>query len=229
MNANQKTVVRFAPSPTGPLHIGGARTALFNYIFAKQRGGKFILRIEDTDKERSEKKYEEDILSGIKWLGIIPDEIYRQSERTEIYKRHLDALIKNGAAYVSREAKRDGAEGEMVEVVRFKNPNKRVAFSDMVRGEVSFDTTELKDFVIAKSVTEPLFHLAVVVDDFEMGITHIIRGEDHISNTPRQILIQEVLGFSRPIYAHIPLILAKEEAAVLAARTGFAGFVISIT
>ena len=208
MSVEQNTVVRFAPSPTGPLHIGGARTALFNYIFAKQRGGKFILRIEDTDKERSEKKYEEDILSGIKWLGIVPDEIYRQSERTEIYKRHLDALIKNGAAYISKEPKKDG-NGE-VEIVRFKNPNKRVAFSDMVRGEVSFDTAELKDFVIARSISEPLYHLAVVVDDFEMGITHIIRGEDHISNTPRQILIQEALGFSRPMYAHIPLILAED-------------------
>ncbi len=223
MNANQKTIVRFAPSPTGLLHIGGARTALFNYIFAKQRGGKFILRIEDTDKERSEKKYEEDILEGLKWLGIVPDEVYRQSERTEIYKRHLNTLIKNSSAYVSLEPRKQNTttqspygrhpsstEEGMIEVVRFKNPNKRVAFSDMVRGEVSFNTTELKDFVIAKSVTEPLFHLAVVVDDFEMGITHIIRGEDHISNTPRQILIQEALGFSRPIYAHIPLILAQD-------------------
>lgn len=208
MSIEQKTIVRFAPSPTGPLHIGGARTALFNYIFAKQRCGKFILRIEDTDKERSEKKYEEDILSGIQWLGIVPDEVYRQSERTEIYKKHLNTLIKNGSAYVSREKKKEG-DGE-IEIVRFRNSNKLVSFQDIVRGEVSFNTTELKDFVIAKSVTEPLFHLAVVVDDFEMGITHIIRGEDHISNTPRQILIQEALGAPRPLYAHIPLILAED-------------------
>ncbi|MDP3661775.1 MAG: glutamate--tRNA ligase family protein [bacterium] len=210
MNTKQKPIVRFAPSPTGPLHIGGARTALFNYIFAKQTGGKFILRIEDTDKERSEKKYEEDILSGLEWLGIKPDEIYKQSERTDLYQKHLDALIKSGAAYVSREAKKDGAEGEIAEVVRFKNPNKRVTFQDMVRGEVSFDTTELKDFVIARSVSEPLYHLAVVVDDFEMKVTHVIRGEDHISNTPRQILIQEALGATRPLYAHLPLILAPD-------------------
>lgn len=208
MNTKQKPVVRFAPSPTGPLHIGGARTALFNYIFAKQTGGKFILRIEDTDKERSKTAYEQDIRDGLAWLGIVPDASYRQSERTELYQKHLDALLKSGAAYVSREKKKEG-EGE-VEVVRFKNPNKRVTFHDMVRGEVSFDTTELKDFVIARSVSEPLYHLAVVIDDFEMGITHIIRGEDHISNTPRQILIQEALGAPRPIYAHIPLILATD-------------------
>lgn len=208
MKDNKKIIVRFAPSPTGPLHIGVARTALFNYIFAKQNGGQFILRIEDTDKERSKPEYEEDIRDGLAWLGIVPDAVYRQSERTEIYQKHLNVLIKKGAAYVSREKKK-GGEGE-IEVVRFKNPNKRVAFQDIVRGEVSFDTTELKDFVIARSITEPLYHLAVVVDDFEMSITHIIRGEDHISNTPRQILIQETLGFPRPTYAHLPLILAQD-------------------
>ncbi|TSC83828.1 MAG: hypothetical protein G01um101417_395 [Parcubacteria group bacterium Gr01-1014_17] len=222
MKKEHKVIVRFAPSPTGPLHIGGARTALFNYIFTKQHGGSFILRIEDTDKERSEKKYEEDIFSGLKWLGIKPDDIYRQSERTDIYQKHLTTLIKSGAAYVSREPKKitntttppfghpSSTEEGMIEVVRFKNPNKRVSFQDIVRGEVSFDTTELKDFVIAKSVSEPLYHLAVVVDDFEMGVTHIIRGEDHISNTARQILIQESIGAPRPAYAHLPLILAPD-------------------
>ncbi len=201
--------MRFAPSPTGLLHIGGARTALFNYLYAKQTGGKFILRIEDTDKERSKSEYEEEIREGLEWLGITPDAVYRQSERTEIYQKHLQTLIQKGAAYLSKEPKKDGA-GEMIEVVRFKNPNRRISWNDLVRGEVSFDTTELKNFVIAKSVTEPLYHLAVVVDDFEMGITHIIRGEDHISNTPRQILIQEALGAPRPIYAHLPLILAAD-------------------
>ncbi len=205
-----KTVVRFAPSPTGPLHIGGARTALFNYIYAKQNGGKFILRIEDTDKGRSKLEYEQEIIDGLAWLGITPDAVYRQSERTEIYQKHLRILIKKGAAYLSREAKKDGAEGEEVEIMRFKNPNKQVVFNDLVRGEVSFETAELKDFVIAKSITEPLYHLAVVADDFEMGVTHIIRGEDHISNTPRQILIQEALGAPRPAYAHLPLILAAD-------------------
>lgn len=208
MNIKQKPIVRFAPSPTGPLHIGGARTALFNYIFAKQTGGTFILRIENTDKERSKTEYEQEIRDGLVWLGIVPDASYRQSERTNIYQKHLDKLIKSGVAYVSQEKKKEG-EGK-VEVVRFKNQNKRVSFQDVIRGEVSFDTTELKDFVIARSITEPLYHLAVVVDDAEMRITHIIRGEDHISNTPRQILIQEALGFPRPLYAHIPLILAND-------------------
>jgi len=208
MSSFKRVVVRFAPSPTGPLHIGGARTALFNYIFAKQNGGKFILRIEDTDRERSKPEYEEEIKDGLKWLGIIPDETYKQSERTEIYKKYLKKLVEKGVAYVSKEPKKDGV-GD-VEVVRFKNPNKRVSFQDIIRGEVSFDTTELKDFVIAKSLDEPLYHFANVVDDFEMGITHIIRGEDHISNTPRQILIQEAIGSPRPIYAHLPLILAQD-------------------
>ncbi len=227
MKNNNQLVVRFAPSPTGPLHIGGARTALVNYIYAKQNGGKFILRIEDTDKERSKPEYEKEIIDGLAWLGITPDAVYRQSERTEIYQKHLQTLIEKGAAFVSREKKKsspspsfikEGKEGwissstedEMVEVVRFKNQNKRVSWTDLVRGEVSFDTTELKDFVIAKSTTEPLYHFAVVADDFEMRVTHIIRGEDHISNTPRQILIQEALGASRPAYAHLPLILASD-------------------
>ena len=201
-------ITRFAPSPTGPLHVGGARTALISYLYAKQNDGRFILRIEDTDKERSKPEYETDIREGLAWLGIQPDEEYRQSDRTEIYKRYLADLIKKDAAYVSREPKKEG-EGE-VEVVRFRNPNRRVAWKDMVRGEVSFDTTELKDFVIARSVHEPLFHLAVVVDDFESKVSHIIRGEDHISNTPRHILIQEAIGAPQPEYAHLPLILAAD-------------------
>lgn len=210
-NKEKKTVVRFAPSPTGVLHLGGARTAIFNYLFARQNEGKFILRIEDTDKERSKKEYEEDIVNGLKWLGFNFDEFYRQSEREDIYKKYLKKLIGDGKAYISKET--DTAEiGKRAEVIRFKNPNKKISFSDMIRGEIEFDTTELKDFVIAKSLEEPLFHLAVVVDDFEMGITHVIRGEDHISNTPRQILIQEAIGAPKPQYAHIPLILDKDRA-----------------
>src|SRR3990167_3675087 len=172
--ANKKTIVRFAPSPTGAFHLGGARTALFNYLFARQNKGKFILRIEDTDKERSKKEHEEDIVNGLKWLGFNFDEFYRQSERENIYKKYLKKLIDEGKAYVSKEP--DALEsGGRSEVIRFRNPNKKVIFTDMIRGEIEFDTTELKDFVIAKSLEEPLFHLAVVVDDFEMGITHIIR------------------------------------------------------
>ena len=210
-NKEKKTVVRFAPSPTGFLHLGGVRTALFNYLFARQNKGKFILRIEDTDKERSKKEYEEDIVSGLKWLGFDSDEFYRQSERENIYKKYLKKLLDDGKAYVSKESE-TAETGRRTEVIRFKNPNKKISFSDMIRGEIVFDTTELKDFVIAKSLEEPLYHLAVVVDDFEMGITHIIRGEDHISNTPRQILIQEAIGAPKPYYAHIPLILDKDRA-----------------
>ena len=210
LNSN-KIAVRFAPSPTGILHLGGARTALFNYLFARQNEGKFILRIEDTDKERSKKEHEDDILNGLKWLGFNFDEFYRQSEREDIYKKYLKKLVNEGKAYASKEP--DALEsGGRSEVIRFRNPNKKVIFTDMIRGEIKFDTTELKDFVIAKSLEEPLFHLAVVVDDFEMGITHIIRGEDHISNTPRQILIQEAIGAAKPSYAHIPLILDKDRA-----------------
>jgi len=203
---NKKEVrARFAPSPTGVLHVGGARTALFNYLFAKKNGGKFVLRIEDTDKERSKKEYEDDILNGLKWLGIEWDEFYRQSERGEIYKKHIQKLLNKGKAYISEEK-----EGKSKSVIRFKNPNLKVKFNDEIRGEIEFDTTELGDFVIAKDEETPLYHLAVVVDDFEMGITHIIRGEDHISNTPRQILIQDAIGSPRPIYAHIPLILGAD-------------------
>ena len=198
-------VVRIAPSPTGNLHIGTARTALFNYLFAKQNNGKFVIRIEDTDKERSKKEYEENIKDGLEWLGIKHDEYYRQSEREDIYKKYLQKLIESGKAYISKESPKE--ESQRSEVIRFKNPNKKVKFEDMIRGEIEFDTTELGDFVIAKSLDEPLYHLAVVVDDFEMGITHAIRGEDHISNTPRQILIQEAVGAPRPKYAHLPLIL----------------------
>lgn len=204
-----EVVVRIPPSPTGNLHIGTARTALFNYIFAKKYGGKIILRYEDTDQERSTQAFEENIKVGLDWLGFAVDETHHQSKRTDVYTSYLTKLIESGNAYVSKEPAKSG-EGE-VEVVRFKNPNTSITFTDMVRGDITFDTTELGDFVIAKSMTEPLYHLAVVVDDFDMGITHVIRGEDHISNTPRQILIQEALGAPRPVYAHLPLILAPDK------------------
>lgn len=200
-------VTRFAPSPTGLFHIGAVRTALFNYAFAKKRGGKMILRIEDTDRARSKKEYEDDILEGLKWLGISFEGPYRQSERGEIYKSYLLKLFESGDAYWTKE----GEEEKGGTVIRFKNPNKKVRFSDVVRGEIEFDTTELKDFVIARTLENPLFHFAVVVDDHEMGITHLIRGEDHISNTPRQILIQEALGITPPVYAHLPLVLAHDK------------------
>lgn len=200
--------VRMAPSPTGNLHIGTARTALFNYLFAKKHNGKFILRIDDTDKERSNHEFKQNILNNLEWLGIHYDELYRQSERTSIYLAYLVRAIQSQKAYVSKEEIKE--EGERSEVIRLKNPNKKISFNDFVRGGVTFDTTELGDSVIAKSLKEPHYHFASVVGDFEMKISHIIRGEDHISNTPRQILIQETIGAPRPQYAHLPLILAAD-------------------
>ncbi len=230
-----------APSPTGPLHIGTARTALCNWLFAKHAGGTYVLRIEDTDKERSEKKYETELLEGFSWLGIDWDEgpgkgaygPYRQSERTAIYRKYLEQLLASGAAYYcyctkdDLETQRQGMlaqglppkysghcrtlstppEGKKAEVIRFKVPEVKVEFTDLVRGKVAFDAALFGDIVIAKDLDTPLYNFAVVVDDELMEITHVIRGEDHLSNTPKQILMQKALGFSQPIYAHIPLIL----------------------
>jgi glutamyl-tRNA synthetase len=200
-------VVRMAPSPTGFLHLGTARTALFNWLFAKKKGGEFILRMEDTDVLRSKKEFEEDILAGLEWLGLSYDNFYRQSERGEVYTKYLKEMVKEGKAYLSKE---EASEGKRTEVIRLKNPGKDIIFTDLLRGEITFNTKELGDFVIAKSITEPLYHLAVVIDDFEMKVTDIIRGEDGISNTPRQILIQEALGAPRPNYVHVPFILAPD-------------------
>lgn len=201
-----KIITRFPPSPTGPLHIGNVRTALFNYFFAKQNEGQFKVRVEDTDKARSKKEYETSMLESLEWLGLSYDgELWRQSERSEIYKKYLNKLIKDGKAYISEES-----EGENREVVRFKNPNTIITFDDLVRGTVAFDTSELEDFIIARNINEPIYHLAVVVDDFETGVTHVMRGEDGISNTPRQILIQEAIGAERPVYVHLPLILSSD-------------------
>lgn len=204
----KRVVTRIAPSPTGNLHIGTARSALFNYLFARRAGGSFILRIEDTDRARSTRVYEDDIVESLSWLGLSWDEFYRQSERTVIYRERLEALVGSGAAYVSKEPSTKG-QGT-VEVVRLRNRGGNVTFSDLIRGDITFDVSELGDFVIARSMDEPLYHLAVVVDDALSNVTHVIRGEDHISNTPRQILIQEALGLARPSYAHIPLILAPD-------------------
>lgn len=205
-----KVVTRFAPSPTGQFHLGGVRSALYNYLFAKQNKGIYILRSEDTDKERSKKEYEDGFLELFDWLGLKPDKFFRQSERTEIYKKYLEKMIADGFAYISKEEIKE--IGQRSEVIRFKNPNKKITFSDIVLGEITFDTTDLKDFVIARSLTEPLYHFTVVVDDSEMAVTHIIRGQEHIANTPRQILIQEAIGAKRPLYAHMPLILGKDRA-----------------
>jgi nondiscriminating glutamyl-tRNA synthetase len=210
MNIFKKIVVRFPPSPTGPMHVGTMRTLLFNFLFAKQNNGQIVLRIEDTDKERSRQEFAEDLFENLKWLSISYDQpIYYQSQRTEIYKKYLEDIISKDLAYVSKEKVTE--PGQRESVIRFRNLNKVITFTDVIRGKIIFDTTELGDFVIAKSIDEPLYHFAVVVDDFEMGITHVIRGDDHISNTPRQILLQQSIGAPLPIYAHLPLILAPDK------------------
>jgi len=221
--AQPSVITRYAPSPTGPLHVGGVRTALFNYLFTKKEGGKIILRFEDTDKARSKKEYETNIFESMEWLGLTYDAIYKQSERTLVYRKYLEQMIKDGTAYISNEVAtvKDDGEGEeeedvsgerRSEVIRFKNPNTRVTFSDIALGEISVEVAELKDFIIAKSLDEPLYHFAVVVDDFEMGVTHVIRGADGVYNTPRQILIQEAIKAPRPKYCHIPFVLGPDKA-----------------
>lgn len=202
-------VTRIPPSPTGHLHIGTARTALFNYLFAKHHGGLFLLRSEDTDKERSTKEYEDEIREGLSWLGLEHDGFSRQSEQAVRHQELLEKLLAEGKAFVSSEEKKD-APGTRIEIIRLKNPGTTVVFHDEIRGDISFDTGELGDFAIARSIHDPLYHFAVVADDMDAGVTHVIRGEDHISNTPRQILIQEALGAPRPMYAHLPLILASD-------------------
>ena len=242
--------VRFAPSPTGYLHIGGVRTALFNYLFAKKQEGVFILRIEDTDVKRSRPEFEKDIMESLRWLGIEWDEgpdiggpygPYRQSERKEYYRKYLKKLIEEEKAYFcfcskeELEAQRQyflsigeppryngkcrNLPKEIVEknlkegkpyVIRLKVPPKKIVVHDLIRGKVEFDCSLLGDFVLARDFDSPLYNFACVVDDFEMKISHVIRGEEHLPNTPKQILIQEALGFYHPKYAHIPLILAPD-------------------
>lgn len=211
-------VTRIPPSPTGRFHIGTARTALFNYLFARHNGGKIAFRSEDTDRARSKPEYEEEIIEGLAWLGISWDSFMRQSERAERYQELLEKVVREGKAYVSPEPSRDDPNKTM-EVIRLKNPGTSITFTDLIRGDITFDTTELGDFVIARSLSDALYHFAVVVDDSDAGVTHVIRGEDHISNTPRQILIQEALGIVRPAYAHLPLIV-DEKRAKLSKRSG---------
>lgn len=210
MKTTQTVVTRFAPSPTGHMHVGSYRTAFFAYLFAKKHGGKFILRIEDTDKERSREEYTEEIFTVFKKIGITYDESYVQSQHVERHKELLLKLIEEDKAYISKEEAKDGS-GVIKDIIRFRNPNKVVTFTDLIRGEISVDTTDLGDFVIAKNINEPLFHLAVVVDDHDEGVTHVIRAEEHIANTPRQILIHEALGFTIPNYAHLPIVLGPDK------------------
>lgn len=245
----EKIRLRFPPSPTGPLHIGNARTILFNYLFAKQHKGETVLRIEDTDTERSKLEWVQNIIDELHWLGIDWNEgpdiggshsPYKQSQRTDIYKKYLQQLLTDpfdGAqggkkAYycvctpeeLEEERQKQTAlglapkyngkcrnAGHLSGVIRFKIAEKKVHFEDLVRGRVEFDMALLGDMVIAKNLETPLYHFAVVVDDYEMQISHIIRGEDHLSNTPKQIMLQEALGFHQPIYAHLPLMLNADK------------------
>ncbi|MBI4132289.1 MAG: glutamate--tRNA ligase [Candidatus Sungbacteria bacterium] len=236
---------RFAPSPTGPLHVGGARSALFNYLFARKHGGKYVLRIEDTDLERSDPEYEIDIFESFRWLGIHADESpeengpygpYRQTERIGAYRPYLERLISSGHAYycphteeeLEKEKKDLMASGKNPVhicsyrdnsapadnkngIIRFKTPPGRMLeFDDLIRGPISFRSDLLGDFSIAKNFETPLYNFAVAADDHDMEISHVIRGEEHISNTPKQMLIAEALGFTLPVFAHLPLILGSD-------------------
>ena len=189
--------VRFAPSPTGYLHIGGARTALFNWMYAKAQGGMFILRIEDTDRQRSTKEFEEEILASMKWLGFNWDELYHQSQRFSLYREYAQKLLDEDKAY------KDG------EAIILKMPQKEIKLYDLIRGEIIFDSATIKDQVLIKSDGSPAYSFACVIDDALMEITHVIRGEDHISNTPKQMIIYEALGFKLPKFAHLPLIMGE--------------------
>ncbi len=234
---------RFAPSPTGYLHIGGARTALFNYVYAKHNGGKFVLRIEDTDFERSEKKFEEDIIESLKWMSIISDEeILHQSERLNIYNSYVEKLLKEGKAYycfcskdqleedrnrllaenkkpmyVGRCRRISNLDEEMLKkphVIRFKvdrENNSNTFFKDLIRNQViSVDNKEIDDFVIVREDGIPTYNFAVVIDDALSGITHVLRGDDHVSNTPKQIMLYNALGFKLPEFAHVSMILGPD-------------------
>ncbi|MEK7600603.1 MAG: glutamate--tRNA ligase [Patescibacteria group bacterium] len=229
--------VRIAPSPTGLLHIGTARTALFNWLFARHVGGAFLIRIEDTDKERSTKAFEDDVLNGLAWLGLTPDEaIVRQSERTHIYTARLEQLLAEGRAFWCHHTKEElnseraqqterkealvhvcshkhEARGKEVgEVIRLvgATASRPLVFPDVIRGDIASDALLLGDMAIAKDVHEPLYNFAVVVDDADMRISHVVRGDDHISNTPKQMLIAEALGVAQPLFAHVPLILGTD-------------------
>ena len=243
--------VRFAPSPTGPFHIGGARSALFNWLLARKTGGKLILRIEDTDLERSSRESEENIKAALKWLGMDWDEgidvggpygPYRQTERLDLYKKYTEQLLAEGKAYycyctdeeLEEERQALIKEGKMPRymgkcrdltpeqiaayeaegrkpTVRFRVPaDQQILVRDLVRGDVVFDSNGIGDFVIVKSDGIPTYNYAVVIDDASMKISHVIRAEEHLSNTPRQCLIYDALGFEKPVFGHISLILGKD-------------------
>ena len=233
----EKIVTRFPPSPTGYLHIGGARTALFNWLFARQKGGKFILRIEDTDKARSSDETTKAIIESMEWLGLDWDEgPYFQSQRYDIHNTFIERLLSTGQAYhchcspdeLERARKEAMAKGLKPKydgkcrdlglgpapgsVVRLKTPQTGITqFNDLVKGHIRFDNEELDDLILRRSDGSPTYHMAVVSDDISLGITYVIRGDDHVNNTPRQILIYKALREPIPQYAHVPMILAPDK------------------
>jgi glutamyl-tRNA synthetase len=189
------TRVRFAPSPTGYLHVGGARTALFNWLYARHTGGKFLLRIEDTDKQRSTDEHTQVIIDGLDWLGLDWDEeVVFQGARIVRHQEAADRLLAEGKAYLD-----DGA-------IRFRMPQGEIAWDDAVHERIAFQGEDLKDFVILRTDRTPIYNLAVVVDDVDMDITHVLRGDDHISNTPKQIALYRALGHEPPVFGHVPMI-----------------------
>ncbi len=233
----EKIVTRFPPSPTGYLHIGGARTALFNWLFTRQKGGKFVLRIEDTDKARSSDETTKAIIESMEWLGLDWDEgPYFQSQRYDIHNTFIERLLSTGQAYhchCSPDELERGRKAAMAKglkpkydgkcrdlglgpapgsVVRLKTPKTGITqFNDLVKGRVRFDNEELDDLILRRSDGSPTYHMAVVADDISLGITYVIRGDDHVNNTPRQILIYKALREPIPQYAHVPMILAPDK------------------
>ncbi len=256
--------VRMAPSPTGSLHIGGVRTALYNMLFARKLGGTFILRIEDTDAERSTKAFEQEILDSFAWSGIVFDEgvmpdgsekgaygPYRQTECLDSYEKHLARILEEDKAYYcfcsKEELEAQAADGPAegvapkysgkcrsisladarariaggeAPVIRLKVPAEKVVFTDLIRGEVVFDNALIGDIVIAKGLRQPLYNFAVVIDDATMQISHVIRGEEHLANTPKQIAIARALGLSSPQFAHLPIILSATGKGKMSKRDG---------
>ncbi|WP_333798626.1 glutamate--tRNA ligase, partial [Trichlorobacter lovleyi] len=231
--------VRFAPSPTGYLHVGGARTALFNWLYARHFGGTFILRIEDTDTERSTQQSVDAILQGMEWLGLDWDEgPFYQTDNFPLYKQHVQKLLDEGKAYrcwcrpEELEAKREAAMAEgrkpkydgtcrhrqdqpldQPHVIRFKAPEEgETAFEDLIKGRIAFPNAELDDLIISRTDGTPTYNFCVVIDDALMRISHVIRGDDHVNNTPRQIQLYEALGYPVPIFAHVPMILGSDKA-----------------
>lgn len=237
MEIKQKIRTRVAPSPTGNLHVGTAQSALYNWLFARHHGGEFILRSEDTDEKRSKPEFEKNILENLEWLGLKWDEFYRSSERADRYEKHLQKLLDGKKAFWCYHAKEElekekeeqmqkkeaprhicshkyeepvGKEKQIIRLAVDENSTRIIRFEDLIRGPIEFEQKVVGDLSLAKDLKTALYNFAVAVDDYEMNISHVIRGEDHISNTPKQILIFEALGASVPQFVHLPLLLGTD-------------------